>query len=303
MNRGRAFNLEEYLSRKTFAVNRALDAHLGSRKGFPPEIMKAMRYSLFAGGKRLRPLLAIAAAEAVGGTERDGMPAACAVEMIHTYSLIHDDLPAMDNSDLRRGRATSHRVFGDAMAILAGDALLTEAFCVLALSPARGGARTRRLLEAGAEIASAASASGMVGGQVADIRASGKRMGLPGLTKLCAMKTGALITASVSSGAILGGGTRAQVKRLARYGGAVGLAFQVRDDILDKTASEDETGKDAGADERNRKTTFPDLLGVDGAWRRVRALVHGAKAELKPFGARGIPLAEIAGMIARGPGA
>jgi geranylgeranyl diphosphate synthase type II len=248
-----------------------------------------MRYSVFAGGKRLRPVLVIAGAEAVGGQMDDVMPTACAVEMIHTYSLIHDDLPAMDNDDFRRGSPTNHKVFGEALAILAGDALLTLAFRLLAdnVPPASGGARLHGIL---VEIADAAGSPGMVGGQVADIESEGKRADGEVVDYIHTHKTAALIRASIRSGAILAGATPQQLDALGVAGEALGLAFQIMDDILDVTATSEELGKTAGKDQAQQKATYPAVHGIEASRRRAQALVAEAHAALEPFGPRALPL-------------
>lgn len=256
----------------------------------PKTLRESMAYSLSAGGKRLRPILCIAAAEALGATADRVMPAAVALEMIHTFSLIHDDLPAMDDDSLRRGKPTNHKVYGEAIAILAGDALLAEAFSVLAdatLEP-------RLLLATIRDIAEAAGARGMTGGQVIDIEATGHRIPLEQLEALHLYKTGALIRASVTSGARLCGASEEQIARFARYGEAIGLAFQIADDILDIEGDEKLLGKDIGSDADNDKSTYPSVLGMDRSRERARDLVSVAIAELEPFGAAAEPLRAIA---------
>jgi geranylgeranyl diphosphate synthase type II len=248
-----------------------------------------MRYSVFAGGKRLRPVLVAAGAEAVGGTLAAVMPAACAVEMIHTYSLIHDDLPAMDNDDFRRGVPTNHKVFGEAIAILAGDALLTLAFRLLGDSVAAG-ADAQRLREVFTEVADAAGSAGMVGGQVADIECEGKPADAAIVDYIHTHKTAALIRASIRSGAILAGATPAQLKALGVAGDDLGLAFQIMDDILDITATSEELGKTAGKDQAQQKATYPAVHGIETSRRRAQALVADAHAALEPFGPRALPL-------------
>ncbi|HEU4403361.1 MAG TPA: farnesyl diphosphate synthase [Candidatus Polarisedimenticolia bacterium] len=275
------------------SVDRALRRCLPATGSVPPTVRRAMLYSLFPGGKRLRPILAIAACRALGGRVADVLPSACAIEMIHTYSLIHDDLPALDNDDLRRGRATSHRVFGEAMAILAGDALLTHAFEVIATFP-----RARRLaarkLRAAALLARAAGVSGMIGGQVMDLEAEGRPYSYRRLTQIHRSKTGALISAAVQIGGIVAGARPAPMRALATYGDQIGLAFQIIDDILDQEGSSDRLGKTAGKDARSRKATFPALLGLDASRRRAAEATRRAIAALAPLGSRGRPLAGIA---------
>ena len=297
-----SFDLDAYLAGRRALVDAALDRHLVEiARRTPEKLASAMRYSLLAGGKRLRPVLVLATCEAVGGEGSVAMNAACAVEMIHTYSLVHDDLPAMDDDDFRRGRPTSHKVYGEAIAILAGDALLTEAFRVLALHGAgagdgaqRGGPAASVLVELVGEIARAAGADGMVGGQVIDIEATGKRVTLDELEALHRAKTGALLLGSVRAGALLGGCTSDQLERLSVYGSALGLAFQIIDDVLDVTADLATLGKDPGSDREAGKTTFVDLLGVDGARERARQVMATGIAALAPLGASARPLEALA---------
>ena len=284
-----SFDLAAYMADRAQAVDGALDRFL-PRESLPPESLhKAMRYSVFAGGKRLRPVLVAAGAEAVGGTLEAVMPAACAVEMIHTYSLIHDDLPAMDNDDFRRGVPTSHKVFGEAIAILAGDALLTLAFRLLANSSPAGG-EAGRLRDMLIEVADAAGSAGMVGGQVADIECEGKVAGAAIVDYIHTHKTAALIRASIRSGAILAGASAAELKALGVVGDSLGLAFQIMDDILDITATSEELGKTAGKDQAQQKATYPAVHGIEASRRRAQALVADAHAALAPFGERALPL-------------
>jgi len=278
-----SFDLTAYMA------DRALDRFLPRESAPPASLHKAMRYSVFAGGKRLRPVLVAAGAEAVGGTLEAVMPAACAVEMIHTYSLIHDDLPAMDNDDFRRGVPTSHKVFGEAIAILAGDALLTLAFRLLANSSPAGG-EAGRLRDMLIEVADAAGSAGMVGGQVADIECEGKVAGAAIVDYIHTHKTAALIRASIRSGAILAGASAAELKALGVVGDSLGLAFQIMDDILDITATSEELGKTAGKDQAQQKATYPAVHGIEASRRRAQALVADAHAALAPFGERALPL-------------
>ena len=282
-----SFDLSAYMAERARAVDQALDRFLPSEAAPPESLHKAMRYSVFAGGKRLRPVLVAAGAEAVGGTLETVMPAACAVEMIHTYSLIHDDLPAMDNDDFRRGVPTNHKVFGEAIAILAGDALLTLAFRLLGDS---AGADARRLRDVFIEVADAAGSAGMVGGQVADIECEGKRVDAVTVDYIHSHKTAALIRASIRSGALLAGATPPQLEALRVAGNALGLAFQIMDDILDITATSEELGKTAGKDQAQQKATYPAVHGLEPSRRRAQALVADAHAALEPFGPRALPL-------------
>jgi geranylgeranyl diphosphate synthase type II len=281
------FDLDRYLDEKRRVVEAALARHLEGFAGTPTRLAEAMAYSLLAGGKRLRPILALAACEAVGGREGDALDAACAVEMIHTYSLIHDDLPAMDDDDFRRGRPTSHKQFGEALAILAGDALLTEAFRVATSSRA---GREGRVAEVVFELARAAGAAGMVGGQVIDIEATGKSLTVEELEALHRAKTGELLLVSVRAGARLGGASDDDLARLDTYGRALGLAFQIVDDVLDVTADLATLGKDPGSDRAAGKRTFVDLLGIEGAGARARAVMAEGIAALAPLGERARPL-------------
>ena len=284
-----SFDLTAYMADRAQAVDRALDRFLPRESAPPASLHKAMRYSVFAGGKRVRPVLVAAGAEAVGGTLEAVMPAACAVEMIHTYSLIHDDLPAMDNDDFRRGVPTSHKVFGEAIAILAGDALLTLAFRLLANSSPAGG-EAGRLRDLLIEVADAAGSAGMVGGQVADIECEGKVAGAAIVDYIHTHKTAALIRASIRSGAILAGASAAELKALGVVGDSLGLAFQIMDDILDITATSEELGKTAGKDQAQQKATYPAVHGIEASRRRAQALVADAHAALAPFGERALPL-------------
>ena len=287
-----SFDLAAYMAERARAVDEALGRFLPAESAPPETLHRAMRYSVFAGGKRLRPVLVIAGAEAVGGSTAAVMPTACAVEMIHTYSLIHDDLPAMDNDDFRRGMPTNHKVFGEALAILAGDALLTLAFRLLAdnVPAASNGPRLRDVL---VEIADAAGSPGMVGGQVADIECEGKPADAEIVDYIHTHKTAALIRASIRVGAILSGATPGQLDALGVVGGALGLAFQIMDDILDVTATTAELGKTAGKDQAQQKATYPAVHGIEASRHRAQALVAEAHAVLAPFGPRSQPLREL----------
>jgi geranylgeranyl diphosphate synthase type II len=280
------------------AVDTALDLALPVETAWPGTIHRAVRYSLFAGGKRIRPLLVLAAAEAVGGGAEEAMPFACAVEMIHTYSLVHDDLPAMDDDDLRRGKPTSHKVFGEAIAILAGDALLTRAFHLLADVPPEAGAETvRRRLRATAVLGEAAGTTGLIGGQVLDLESEGRPVEAPILERLHRAKTGALLSACVRGGALLAGAPADDLKRLDGYGSAVGLAFQVVDDVLDGTADDAALGKTAGKDAAAGKATYVSVHGLAGARAIASRLLAEAEAAVQPLGERGRILAGLAQTI------
>jgi geranylgeranyl diphosphate synthase type II len=276
-------DLPSYLTARTKIVDRALERHLPSESVKPYTIHKAMRYSIFAGGKRLRPVLTLAAAEACGGKITDALPAACAVECIHTYSLIHDDLPCMDNDDLRRGRPTNHKVFGDGIAVLAGDALLTVAFEILAK------AKPTRRYPIAAQISDLAFAAGsrwLVGGQVADLEGEGRKLGGDDLKYIHRCKTAALLTASIRLGAMSANATPVQLKALTTFGQSVGLAFQVIDDILDVTQPTEKLGKSAGKDVASQKATYPAVFGLDKSRAEAKRLTRTAHAALKHFGGK-----------------
>ena len=270
-------------------VDAALRRFLPRAGHVPLTVRRAMAYSLFPGGKRLRPILAIAACRALGGRVRDVLPAAAAIEMVHTYSLIHDDLPALDNDDLRRGRATSHRVFGEAMAILAGDALLTHAFEIAASHP-RGAGLGSRKVEAIGALARAAGVAGMIGGQVMDLETEGRRYSYRTLSRIHRDKTGALISAAVQIGGIMAGANGSQLSALRSYGNAIGLAFQIVDDILDREGDPARLGKSVGKDAVARKATFPALLGLAASRKQAEDSVRHAGKALERLGTRGRPL-------------
>jgi geranylgeranyl diphosphate synthase type II len=290
-------DLKSYLKERQQRVDAALDRYLPAEDTLPQQLHKAIRYSVFAGGKRIRPILMIAACEAVGGDIEKVIPAACAMEMIHTYSLIHDDLPAMDDDDFRRGRPTCHKVFGDAIAILAGDALQTEAFLLLSNMAAGQGEAAEIGRQVIHTIARCAGSMGMVGGQVVDMESEGRDIDLPTLEYIHTRKTGALILASVQAGALLGGSDQEAFEALSRYAEAAGLAFQVADDILDIVGDQALLGKDVGSDVARGKATYPALLGLEQARQRARELRDLALAALSGFGEQADPLREIARYI------
>lgn len=294
--------LQEYLSEKRALVDAALDANLPPATTLPPSIHEAMRYAVLGGGKRIRPIVAIAAAEAVGATVEPLLAHLCAIELIHTYSLVHDDLPPLDNDDLRRGRKTTHVVFGEAMGILTGDALLTEAFSWLARPIA--GLEPARQLRAIAEVASAIDSTGMIGGQVADIVAERAQEAstdhealLRELEFIHRNKTGKLFTASVVLGGLLGGATEEQLGALRRYADALGLAFQIVDDLLDIEESSATLGKTAGKDVEQGKLTWPALLGAGSARAEVGRLLAEALENADMITGPVNYLAPIAGFI------
>ncbi len=288
--------ITDYLARRAEEVNIWLDRLVPSESFPPVHLHRAMRYSLFAGGKRLRPVLALASGEAFGARSETIMPAACALEMIHTYSLIHDDLPAMDNDDLRRGRPTCHKAFGEATAILAGDALLTQAFIVLAApAPAITPERQIRVIR---EIsAAAATIDAMIGGQMADIEAEGRQIDSETLEYIHRSKTGAMIRASVVTGAIIAGASDEQIEKIGRYGQKIGLAFQIADDILDVTSTSEELGKTPGKDAAALKATYPAIHGIRASEARARKLVDEAVTLASELGVSSGLLEEIARFI------
>ena len=262
-------------------IEAALLKELGAETALVPRLAESMEYSLMAGGKRLRPILVMAAADAVGARGTDFVQAACGIEMIHTYSLIHDDLPAMDNDDYRRGKLTNHKVFGEALAILAGDALLTQAFEVILRQQ---GVPAQVLLEVLREMSIAAGPNGMVGGQVIDMLSEGKRISMEELRKMHMGKTGALFRAAIRSGAILGGASEAQLAALTTYADCFGLAFQITDDILDVVGDEAVIGKPVGSDERNEKSTYDTLTSLEEAKKLAADTVQQALDALEVFG-------------------
>ena len=291
-----AFDLKSYLEERRALVDEALDRVLPPETAPPPSLHRAMRYSVQAGGKRLRPILVIAGAEAVGGAPSLVMETACAMEMIHTYSLIHDDLPAMDNDDYRRGMLTNHKVFGEAIAILAGDALLTLAFKLIALNGARTG-DARIIAALVTDIADAAGTDGMVGGQVVDIESEGKAVSADTLDYIHTHKTAALIRASLCAGALLARADAAQLAAMHACGEALGLAFQIVDDILDVEASSEELGKTAGKDAQQQKATYPAFHGLEASRVKARMLIDQAKHAVAPLGDRAEPIRALADFI------
>jgi geranylgeranyl diphosphate synthase type II len=291
-------DLKAYLKEQCSRVDAALDRFLPKESELPHSVHKAMRYSVFAGGKRVRPILMLAGCQAVGGDTECAVPAACAMEMIHTYSLIHDDLPAMDDDDFRRGNPTNHKVFGEAIAILAGDALLTEAFKLTSDPRFTAGCDSSGVLAVIHEIATCAGSYGMVGGQVIDMESEGQPdIDLATVQYIHTHKTGALIKASVVAGALLGGATGLQLAAITRYGEAAGLAFQIADDILDIEGTTEEIGKDAGSDEARGKATYPAVMGLSAAKEEAQSMMDEALKALEIFGSEADPLREIARYI------
>lgn len=284
-------DLKTYLTTMEAETDAALDRFLPKEKQRPSTIHAAMRYSVFAGGKRLRPILCIAAAEACGGSLEDALPPACAVELMHTYSLVHDDLPAMDDDDLRRGRPTCHKVYGEGMAVLCGDALLTEAFIVLSQTKAtkRYGAR-----EYVSELAQTGGSLNLIGGQVMDLEGEGRELTKKDLVRIHEAKTAALLTTSLRLGAMAANAKPEKLDALTRFGYSLGLAFQVIDDILDVTQSTEVLGKTAGKDAAVEKTTYPSVLGLEASRKEAAKLTKEALDALEPLGKKATRLHEIA---------
>ncbi len=286
-----SFDLSRYLDTRSAEVNAALDRFLPKEKTKPATIHRAMRYSLFAGGKRMRPALTLAAAEACGGKIADALPLACAVECIHTYSLIHDDLPAMDNDDFRRGKPTNHKVFGEGIAVLAGDALLTQAFEIVA--QARGWKRySHQTLVL--ELTRASGSLQLIAGQVADLEGEGKKISAPELKYIHERKTSALLCCSARLGGMSANCTPAQLQALTDFGYHVGLAFQIIDDILDITQTSAQLGKTAGKDTKAQKATYPSIIGLEKSRVIARRLTDRAFGALKIFRGRAEALEALA---------
>lgn len=290
-------NIAEYLERKRVDVDRFLDLVAPPSVTAPTTLHESMRYSLLAGGKRIRPILTIAAAEALGSTAPGLMPVACSLELIHTYSLIHDDLPSMDNDDFRRGKPTNHKVYGDAMAILAGDALLTMAFDLISRPDLMKGCDPVRQVRLVQELAFGSGNSGMVGGQVFDIQAERKDIDLTTLQTIHKHKTGMLIRAAVRMGAVAAGATDRQLDDLTGYAEDIGLAFQIADDVLNVTGTREELGKNPNTDAERGKKTYPTFYGVDGAKQLAEDCVTRAITRLVSLGPPADPLREIARYI------
>lgn len=287
--------LKNYWREKCGLIEQRLEELLYTGKIYPETIHQAMRYSLFAGGKRLRPVLAIAAAEAVGGKMNDVLDVACALEMIHTYSLIHDDLPAMDNDDYRRGKPTNHKVFGEGIAVLAGDALLTYAFEIMSSAEV---AFPDRLLTVIKEISHAAGTLGMIGGQVVDIESEGQSITSDTLEYIHSAKTGALFRASLRTGGILAGASEEQLSCLTQYAEHFGLVFQITDDILDVIGDEEKIGKPVGSDIKNHKATYPSFYTLSVAQQMAEATIKKALACLDTSGLKAEFLREVVQYLA-----
>ncbi|HWQ92986.1 MAG TPA: farnesyl diphosphate synthase [Clostridia bacterium] len=290
-NAASSFNLESFLTQTSTAVNQALDRFLPSASTRPGTIHKAMRYSLFAGGKRMRPAVCLAAAQACGGTQPAAMPLACAVECIHTYSLIHDDLPSMDNDDYRRGKLTNHKVFGEGIAVLAGDALLTQAFEIAAQCQGWPRYPHKQII---LELARASGSLQLIAGQVADLEGEGKKTSAKQLQYIHERKTSALLCCSVRLGGMSANCTPRQLQALTDFGYHVGLAFQVIDDILDVTQTSEKLGKTAGKDTQAQKATYPSIVGLEKSRKIAERLTNRAFESLKPFGNKAVALQALA---------
>ena len=289
-----AFDLQAYLESCSERINQALDRFLPKETVRPATIHRAMRYSLFAGGKRLRPALCLAAAAACGGDEDQAMPLACAVECIHTYSLVHDDLPAMDNDDFRRGKPTNHKVFGEGIAVLAGDALLTQAFEIAAQAKTWPRYPTQALL---LELARAAGSRQLIAGQVADLEAEGKKISAEQLKYIHERKTSALLCCATRLGGMSANSTPAQLRALTGFGYQVGLAFQIIDDILDITQTTEQLGKTAGKDPAAQKATYPAIVGLEKSKKIAQQLTRRAFAALKIFKGKAAALEALANYL------
>ena len=289
--------IEQYLDERKTLVDKALQKFMPNPSGLASDVIRAMNYSLFAGGKRIRPILCIAGAEAVGGSADNVVPVACAIELIHTYSLIHDDLPVMDNDDFRRGKPTNHKVFGEAVALLAGDGLLTLAFNLMAGYGEEKKVEKKALLRVIDLIASAAGYKGMVGGQVVDITYEGKAPDANVVEYIHRHKTAALIAASVTAGTILAGGNKDEEKSINRYGQQIGLAFQIADDILNIEGDRKVMGKGIGSDKERGKITYPSVFGTAESKTIQKELIKNAIDSLKRFGTRAEPLRDLARYI------
>lgn len=291
-----SFDFATYMAARKASVEEALERYLPAEDTYPESLHKAMRYSVFSGGKRFRPILCLASFEASGGRGDAAMPVACAIELIHTYSLIHDDLPCMDDDDLRRGRPTNHKVFGEATAVLAGDALLTHAIelIVTVAGKTLGCDLCLRVL---GDITRAIGVDGMVAGQVVDMESEGKPADEETVSYIHSRKTGALITSTARSGATAAGGDRAMVARMAAYGEKVGLAFQITDDILDVEGGFGDLKSGAGLDSKKQKVTYPSVYGVDRSKAIAASLIAEAKEAIAGLGEPGLPLVGLADLV------
>lgn len=287
-------NIKSYLNERKKLIDHALDKYLPRIDEYPDKIHKAMRHSIFAGGKRLRPILTISSCEIVGGNIDLALPTACAIECIHTYSLIHDDLPCMDDDDLRRGIPTCHKVYGEGIAVLAGDALLTYAFQLLAMNSELSQISEQNALKVISEVSKACGTFGLIGGQVIDLESENKEISLDTLKYIHQHKTGSLITTSIRTGAILGNANSEELKLLTEYGRLLGLAFQITDDILDIEGDSEHLGKTPGKDLKNNKATFPAFYGVAESKKMAENYLNQAINMIQSFGEKSQILTEIA---------
>lgn len=287
------------LQEKKKQVEEHLYTYFSDFAGLQKTVFQAADYSLKAGGKRLRPVLLLEACRLFGGTSEQAMPFACALEMIHTYSLIHDDLPAMDDDDYRRGKPTNHVVYGEGMAILAGDALLNFAYELMIRETLQAGAMQDRYLRAMGEIAAAAGPFGMIGGQTVDLESENQAVPLETVDFIHAHKTGALITASLTAGAIIGGAGETELDRIRHYGRNIGLAFQIIDDILDITGDQEKLGKDIGSDQEKQKSTYPSILGLEASRQKAQTLLTESRRILEVFGDKAVFLTALSEFLAK----
>jgi geranylgeranyl diphosphate synthase type II len=290
-------DIRDYLKNRQGLIDRSLNRYLREWKQHPKNLYKAMYYSVFTGGKRLRPILTLAVGELFGAKQKALLPFACTLELIHTYSLIHDDLPALDNDDLRRGKLTSHKLFGEGMALLSGDALLTEAFHLMTQPQVVRALESKLVLELVHEISHAAGGGGLVGGQAVDLELGGRKMDIATVESIHARKTGALILTAARVGAMIGGATPRELRRISRFGGFLGLAFQITDDILDAEGFSGELNQTKGSNNNNKereKAPYPFVAGFSTAKARARELLKNCLRELEPFGIAADPLRGIA---------
>lgn len=291
-------NFDKNLSEKKKRVEQHLYTYFANETGLQQTVFQAADYSLKAGGKRLRPVLLLEACQLFGGTEQEAMAFACAMEMIHTYSLIHDDLPAMDDDDFRRGKPTNHIVYGEGVAILAGDGLLNTAYEVMLREALNGGALKDRYLTAMYEIAVAAGINGMIAGQVVDLESENRAVPLATVDFIHTHKTGAMITAALVAGAMIGGAAEDDLARIRHYGRNIGMAFQIIDDILDITGDQEKLGKDIGSDLEKQKSTYPSLLGLEESRRIAQELLRESKEILENYGEKGAFLKALSDFLA-----
>ena len=288
---------EDFATSQAVIVERHLDGYLKASKNQPPQITKAMRYAVLGGGKRIRPVMCILAYRSAGGRARVVYPLACAVELIHSFSLIHDDLPCMDDDDYRRGRLTCHKKFGEAVAVLAGDALVARAFEILASAAAARPEQMSLMTKMTGELARSIGTSGMIGGQVLDLLSEGKKVPISTVRHIHSSKTGCLIAATLRFGGALGGATPSMVRALTRYGDHIGLAFQIRDDVLGETSTLKQLGKRPGGDAKKRKATYPGVIGLEKSRRELERLGGLAKRECGRLGSQGAMFEELADFV------